>query len=88
MSKKLFYLYCFILLFGITAYTQAQVDAEIPRVDISPLIDGEMDHIWYKLQEHKIANAITATSSENDCSGSWWAFWNDQNIFIFVRAFL
>ncbi|MBN1974394.1 MAG: CBM9 family sugar-binding protein, partial [Sedimentisphaerales bacterium] len=91
MFKKLSYLACFVLLFGMTAYTYAQnADAEILNLGSSPLIDGKMDSLWSYAEAHRFTiyrddgGTVLAALPANDLSGSWRACWDDQNLYFFV----
>ena len=86
MCRKLYFLVCFVLLFSMASYTSAQVaDAEIPMASSVPIIDGQMESMWLYMDEHMIANAIQAASSNADCSGSWRACWDNQYLYVFFE---
>jgi len=85
MCRKLYFWICFVLLLSMASYTSAQeADAEIPMVSSVPIIDGQMESVWLYAEEHKIANAIQAASSDADCSGSWRAYWDSQYLYVFI----
>ena len=85
MYRKLYFLVCFILLLSMVSYTSAQeADAEFPSTVTPPNIDGVMENIWTFTEEHEVENEVAGSSDNAGCSGSWWALWDAENLYIFV----
>jgi len=86
MYRKLIYLTSFIFVLALVGYALAQ-DAEIPPVGTPlPLIDGVREDVWSASEEHEILllSAESFPDSDVDCSGSWWALWDLDYLYVFV----
>jgi len=89
MSKKLIYLVSFVLVLGLAAYVSAaEADIEIPSVGYpKPILDGVMDNVWLLSTEQVITIFIEAEpTSPEDCSGSWWALWDEEYLYVLVNV--
>jgi hypothetical protein len=87
MYQKLIFLTSFIFVLALAGYALAQ-DAEIPPLQApeTPIIDGVREDAWSVSEEHPIAklDADSWPSSDADCSGSWWALWDFDYLYVFV----
>ncbi len=85
MFKKSFCWVCVVFLFGITTFTYgADPNSEIPKINVSPVIDGKMDSIWSSVYEHKMTHYVSGATTPADCSASWRAYWDGQYLYVFV----
>jgi hypothetical protein len=88
MCKKLVCLVSFIIVLGSAGYVFAdEVDVEIPAVgDTKPILDGVMDNVWEIATEQYITITLEGDepTSEQDCSGSWRALWDFENLYVMV----
>jgi regulation of enolase protein 1 (concanavalin A-like superfamily) len=88
MCRKLTYLTSFIFILALAGNVLAQeADAEIPPAGTPlPVIDGIKEDVWSASEEHGILNldADSLPDSPADCSGSWWALWDSDYLYVFV----
>jgi hypothetical protein len=89
MCKKMIYLVSFAFVLGLAGYVSAaEADIEIPSVGYpKPIIDGVMDDVWLLSTEQVITIFIEAEpTSPEDCSGSWWALWDEEYLYVLVNV--
>ncbi|MEJ2647732.1 MAG: CBM9 family sugar-binding protein, partial [Sedimentisphaerales bacterium] len=82
MSKRLIFLTCLVILCCATASTYA-ADADIPKMGLSPVIDGELEMVWLLCEEHPLTSYVSGSTDAADCSGTWRACWDDENLYVF-----
>lgn len=87
MFRKLFFVFPFVFVLCLVSGVRAQ-DAIIPSPGEMPDLDGYVDQIWYFSAEHKIntSQVGSAPSSDEDCSGTWRALWNWENLYVLVEV--
>jgi hypothetical protein len=89
MCRKLICLVSFLLVLGLAGYVlAAEADIEIPSVGYpKPILDGVMDNVWLLSTEQVMAlfTGEEPTSPE-DCSGSWWALWDEEYLYVLVNV--
>jgi hypothetical protein len=89
MCRKLICLVCFILVLGLAGYVlAAEADIEIPSVGYpKPILDGVMDDAWL-LSTEQVMTLFTGEepTSPEDCSGSWWALWDEEYLYVLVNV--
>jgi hypothetical protein len=86
MYRKLFYLTSFIFVLALAGYALAQ-DAEIPPAGTPlPVIDGVKEDVWSASAEYKLLNIEVGSAPDSiiDLSGSWWALWDLDYLYLFV----
>ena len=86
MCKKLFLLISLVLVLALAGHALAQ-DAEIPPAGAPlPVIDGIREDVWSASEGHGILelDADNWPDSDADCSGSWWALWDSDYLYVFV----
>jgi hypothetical protein len=89
MYRKLIYLVSFTLVLGLAGYVSAaEADVEIPSIGYpKPILDGVMDDIWLLSTEQFITIVTEAEpTSPDDCSGSWWALWDEEHLYVLVNV--
>jgi len=88
MSKKLIYLFSFVLVLSLVGMVSAQeVDILFRSPDLAmPVIDGVVDDGWSIATEQDILNTTSgsAPSGPADCSGKWRALWDWEYIYALV----
>jgi hypothetical protein len=89
MCKKLIYLVSFAVVLGLAGYVSAaEADVEIPSVGYpKPILDGVMDDVWL-LSTEQVMTFFTGAepTSPEDCSGSWWALWDEEYLYVLVNV--
>jgi len=89
MCRKLIYLISFALVLGLAGYVSAaEADIEIPSVGYpKPILDGVMDDVWL-LSTEQVMTLFTGAepTSPEDCSGSWWALWDEEYLYVLVNV--
>ena len=90
MCRKSIYLASLIIALSLTGYlSAAEVDAEIPQIGFpKPILDGVMDDVWLYSTEQFITNTNTGAepTSPADGSGSWWALWDPEYLYLLVNV--
>jgi len=89
MCKKLIYLVSFAVVLGLAGYVSAaEADVEIPSVGYpKPILDGVMDDVWLLSTEQGMTFFTGAEpTSPEDCSGSWWALWDEEYLYVLVNV--
>ncbi len=90
MCKKLIYLISVIFVLGLAGYVcAAEADAEIAIANVAfgkPILDGVVDDVWFLSTEQfmTVTKEGTAPTSPADCSGSWWALWDSEYLYVLV----
>ncbi len=78
----------FIMVLGLSCYVSAaDVDVKIPALlSQKPILDGTMDDVWSLSTEQFINITLegTAPASPADCSGSWWALWDSEYLYVLI----
>ncbi len=89
MCRKLSCLIFFALVLGLAGYVSAaEADIEIPSVGYpKPILDGVMDDVWL-LSTEQVMTFFTGEepTSPEDCSGSWWALWDEEYLYVLVNV--
>ncbi|MCP4611263.1 MAG: hypothetical protein GY845_21340 [Planctomycetes bacterium] len=89
MCRKLIYLISFAVVLGLAGYASAvEADIEIPSVGHpKPILDGVMDDVWL-LSTEQVMTLFTGAepTSPEDCSGSWWALWDEEYLYVLVNV--
>ncbi len=83
MCRKLIYLFSFVLVLSVVGVVSAQ-DVVIPSPGSMPKIDGNIDQVWFFSTEQSIdtSQVGSAPSSPEDCSGTWRALWDWENLYV------
>jgi len=89
MCKRLIFLTSFILVLGLISNTSAQpADGQIHEAAVAPVIDGEVDGIWYgalaQTIDQVIAGSAGSIENELDFSACWKALWDSTRIYFLV----
>jgi hypothetical protein len=87
MCKKLFLLISFIFVLALAGHVFAQDANEIPPAGLPlPVIDGIKEDVWSASAEHKMLNTTAGSDPDSitDLSGSWWALWDSEYLYVFV----
>jgi hypothetical protein len=88
MLRKLIYLISFVLLLAQAGNALAQEpDALIPPAGTPlPVIDGIQEDSWFASEGHEIPYTTSGDDPADyiDCSGSWWALWDFDYLYLFV----
>jgi len=88
MCRKFIYLISFVFVLALAGNVLAQEpDAEIPPAGTPlPVIDGVKEDVWLASEEHALYNTTAGADpdSNTDCSGSWWALWDSEYLYLFV----
>lgn len=86
MMKK-YNLFLFFALILLTTGVFAQKKGYVAKVSTAPQIDGQIDEEWEKSATYAIEN-LTGGSIDgaNDCSATWHALWDDENLYILVEV--
>ena len=90
MCRKLMYFISLVLIFTLAGGISAQ-DANVnirPLDEPGPVLDGVMDEVWSFSTEQSINITIAGTEPDSsaDCSGSWWALWDWEYLYLLVDA--
>ncbi len=89
MCRKLICLVSFAVVLGLAGYASAaEADIEIPSVGYpKPILDGVMDDVWL-LSTEQVMTLFTGEepTSPEDCSGSWWALWDEEYLYVLVNV--
>jgi len=90
MCRKSIYFVSLIIVLSLAGYlSAAEVDAEIPQTGFpKPILDGVMDDVWLYSTEQFITNTNSGAdpTSPADCSGSWWALWEPEYLYLLVEV--
>ncbi|MBN2592301.1 MAG: hypothetical protein JXA81_02255 [Sedimentisphaerales bacterium] len=83
MFRKLIFVFSLVFVLSSVNGVSAQ-DAVIPSPGTMPRIDGNIDEVWFFSEEHAINTSQVGTppSSDADCSGTWRALWNWENLYV------
>ena len=86
MFRKLIFVLPFVFVLSFVSIVPAQ-DAIIPSPGTMPRIDGVVDEIWGFSTGYSISTSQvgTAPTSPSDCSGTWRALWNWENLYVLVE---
>jgi hypothetical protein len=89
MCKKLLYLASFVLATCLASNASAQpADGQIKGAWNAPVIDGEVDIIWYGVSAQPIDQVVggdaNSIQDERDFSASWKALWDSTRIYFLV----
>jgi hypothetical protein len=85
MFRRLIFSFLFVL--SLVIGTQAQ-DVVIPSPGTMPVLDGNIDEVWYFSTEQSIETSQVgaAPTSPADCSGKWHAVWNWEALYVLVEV--
>jgi hypothetical protein len=85
MCRKFIFVFSFVFVLSLVGRVPAQ-DVVIPSSEEAPVLDGIIDDIWFFSTEQTIDNSqVGATpSSPADCSGTWRALWNSEELYVLV----
>jgi|GEM_PF-2268359 hypothetical protein len=80
--------YAFILCLGAgTVFARLGLEGEkqpILKAGTQPVIDGQMDDIWYNAMEHILTlNGMAPPDDASDLFGSWRMLWDEENLYLF-----
>ncbi len=91
MSKELICLASFFLVLSLAGYMcAAEADAEVAVASVAfgkPVLDGVKDNVWSLSSEQIMTKTKTGAAlltSSADCSGSWWALWDSEYLYVFI----
>jgi hypothetical protein len=88
MYRKFIYFSCAVIVLSLASYVLAQEpNAEIPTAGSpEPVIDGIKEEVWSLSDEHGLYNTTADSDPDSaaDCSGSWWALWDSDYLYVFV----
>lgn len=66
---------------------EAAPAANIVKASRPPVIDGQAEDLWSNAQKYDIKNVMyTALSGPNDCSASYRAMWDANNLYLLVEV--
>ena len=87
MFRQLIYLFSVVFVLSWVSGVSAQ-DAVIPSPGTMPVLDGNIDEVWFFSAEQKIETSQVgaAPSSPADCSGTWRALWNWEALYVLVEV--
>jgi hypothetical protein len=87
MFRKLIFVFPFVFVLSFVSIVPAQ-DAIIPSPGTMPRIDGVIDEIWGFSSGYPISTSQVgaAPTSPSDCSGTWRALWNWENLYVLVEV--
>ena len=87
MFRKLIYLFSLVFVLSSVGTVPAQ-DVVIPSPGAMPKLDGIIDQVWFFSTEQTIGTSQVgaAPSSSADCSGTWRALWNWENLYVLVEV--
>ena len=87
MFRKLIYLFSLVFVLSLVGTVPAQ-DVVIPSPGTMPKLDGIIDQVWFFSTEQTIGTSQVgaAPSSPADCSGTWRALWNWENLYVLVEV--
>ena len=86
MCRRHLFSVLLILTLGLASSASAQDwDIEIPSTPKPPTIDGQVDGIWSIAPVQYITITVNGSfDSPEDCSGSWQAMWDGENLYVIV----
>ncbi|HPG38149.1 MAG TPA: sugar-binding protein [bacterium] len=80
----------FVVIFSLATSLQATLDVnsilQIPRAEVPPVIDGEMDPIWYSVTNTVMTKALDSDNPPDDWFDLWGQFkllYDDENLYGF-----
>ncbi|HPG38246.1 MAG TPA: sugar-binding protein [bacterium] len=81
-----------VAFFGLFNTVSATFDADstywFPKTDIAPVIDGELDPVWYGVHNLTMTKLVTGYTVDDwfDIWGSCKLLWDDANLYIFLTT--
>ena len=86
MFRKLIFVFSLVFVLSLVGEVLAQ-DAVIPSTGTMPRLDGSIDEVWFFSTGHTIGTSQvgTAPSSAEDCSGTWRALWDFENLYVLAE---
>ncbi|MHC4581774.1 MAG: sugar-binding protein [Planctomycetota bacterium] len=83
MFRRLIFLFVLVL---ILAHGVPAQDAVIPNPGPVPKLDGRIDEVWFFSTAQTIGTSQVgvAPSSPADCSGTWRALWNAEDLYVLI----
>ena len=91
MCRKLLYLLSLLAVLSLAGKTTAQnPDVLIRSPDMAmPVLDGVVDEVWSLSTEQSIGITVSGSAPDSpaDCSGSWWALWNWEHLYVLVDVY-
>jgi len=87
MFRKLIFVFSLVFVLSMVSSVPAQ-DAIIPSPGTMPKLDGNIDEVWFFSTAQTIGTSQVgaAPSSSTDCSGTWRALWNWENLYVLVEV--
>lgn len=78
---------CISLLFFFGGQIQAQNKGYVARASVAPVMDGVADDVWSEAIAYPIEHNYTGTIDDAvDCSATWRALWDDDNLYILAEV--
>ena len=91
MCRKLLYLLSLLAVLSLAGKTTAQnPDVLIRNPDMAmPVLDGVVDEVWSLSTEQSMGITVSGSAPDSpaDCSGSWWALWNWEHLYVLVDVY-
>jgi len=81
-----------VVFFGLFNTVSATLDADsvywFPKTDIAPVIDGELDPVWYGVHNLTMTKLVSGYTVDDwfDIWGSCKLLWDDANLYIFLTT--
>lgn len=89
-SKALFIIMAMLLVWGSAMATMVDDVVYVPKTLVAPVIDGEMDGVWYNTTEYFMqeyeAQTLTGPDDWFDLFSTWRLLWDDENFYVFLYS--
>lgn len=88
MRKRNYLASCSITVFiFLTLQLNAQNKGYVAKVSTAPIIDGVLDDVWSEAIAYPIDHNYTGTIDDaDDCSATWRALWDDDNLYVMAEV--
>ena len=81
-NRSIFACCCISFLFLFGGQIQAQKKGYVARASVVPVVDGVLDDVWSEAIAYPIEYNHTGTIDDaDDCSATWRALWDDDNLY-------